>query len=89
MAVCRMDIFQGDYGYQGWNPDPAMEARMARLPGSGSFYWPSAKACYKAADRFLRSNKKIHQIKIETISGQEIGRIYRVSGMKEGFRKER
>ena len=24
--------------WQGWNADPTMEGRMARLPGSGSFY---------------------------------------------------
>lgn len=77
MALCRMDIFQGNYGYQGWNSDPTMEERMARLPGSGSFYWPSARDCYRAAGRFIRSNKEIHQIKIETISGQEVGRLFR------------
>jgi|GEM_PF-7041282 len=77
MALCRMDIFQGNYGYQGWNSDPMMEERMARLPGSGSFYWPSAEACYEAAVRLIRGNKEIHQIKIETISGREVGRIWR------------
>jgi hypothetical protein len=64
-------------GWQGWNADPIMADRMARLPGSGSFYWPGAIRALTAAKRLLREDETIHQIKIETISGQEIARVYR------------
>ena len=63
-------------GWYGWNADPVMEAAMSRLPGQGSFYWPGALAAYVAAKAMLRTDTRIHQIKLETISGREIGRIY-------------
>jgi len=64
-------------GWQGWNDDPRMADRMARLPGSGSFYWPGAWQAYRAARAMMRDDATITQAKIETISGREIGRIYR------------
>lgn len=80
---CRIDVFVNEkrgskvhgYAYQAWNPDPAMEREMARLPGSGSFYWPSARAAYREAKRIIRK-PGVHQLKIETISGFEVGRLY-------------
>lgn len=77
MPYCRITIFTKAYGYQGWNPDPVMEEKMARLRGSGSFYWGSAKEAYKAAFGMMRKDPAIEQIKIETISGREVGRLYR------------
>jgi hypothetical protein len=64
-------------GWNGWNPDPGMETAMARLPGSGSFYWPSAWRLYLAARRLMITDPTVRQIKLETISGREIARIYR------------
>lgn len=64
-------------GWQGWNDNPTMESRMARLPGSGSFYWSCAWQAYVAARRMMRNDASIHQIKIETISGRELARMYR------------
>jgi len=63
------------YSYQAWNPDPKMERRMARLPGSGSFYWPSARAAYRAARRFVKE-PGVAQVKIETVSGIEVARLF-------------
>jgi hypothetical protein len=63
-------------GWQGWNNDPRMEEAMARLPGQGSFYWAGAIQAMHAAKRAF-ADLAVHQIKIETISGQEIARIYR------------
>ncbi len=80
---CRIDVFTvgalGDPArgnvYQAWNPDPKMEKRMARLPGSGSFYWPSARAAYRAAGRFVKE-PGVAQVKVETISGVEVAWLY-------------
>ena len=63
--------------WQGWNADARMENRMARLAGSGSFYWDGALNAAVAAKRIIREDATIHQIKIETIGGREIGRVYR------------
>lgn len=63
--------------WQAWNADPRMEMAMARLRGSGSFYWFGAITALVAAERMLRDDPQIHQIKLETISGVEIGRWYR------------
>lgn len=63
--------------WQGWNPDPDMESAMARLTGAGSFYWPNAIRAWHAARQMLTSDPRVHQIQIETISGREIGRLYR------------
>lgn len=84
-TVCRVDVFfhkktrRGEvkgYGYQLWNPDPVMEKSMARLQGSGSFYWPDARAAWKRAHHLMRTTE-VDQIKIETISGVEVARLYR------------
>ena len=92
-AECRIDVFatrevvkgkgkrartitQG-IGWQGWNADPEQERKHARLVGSGSFYWPGALPAYLAAKRMMSKDTTIHQVKIETISGREVGRIYR------------
>lgn len=63
-------------GWNGWNADPVMEQRMARLPGSGSFYWPGALRAYLAVKAMMTADPTIHQAKIETISGREVARVY-------------
>lgn len=37
MAFCRMDIFQGNYGYQGWNSDPMMGSGWGGFQGADRF----------------------------------------------------
>jgi hypothetical protein len=64
-------------GWQAWNSDPVMEHRTARLKGAGSFYWQGAVKALAEARRIIDSAPSVHQIKIETISGREIGRLYR------------
>lgn len=64
-------------GWQGWNADPVMADKMARLPGSGSFYWQGTINALSAAKRMFRDDSTVHQIAIETISGQPIARLYR------------
>ena len=63
-------------GWQGWNADGTMESRMSRLPSSGSFYWNGAVLAVCAAKRMMQKNRAISQIKIETISGVEVARMY-------------
>lgn len=91
LVPCRMDVFADRdvpvgkrgkvvrrvVGWQGWNPDPSMEQRMARLQGAGSFYWPNAIRVLAAARQMMHADETIQQIKLETISGQEIGRVWR------------
>ena len=91
LVPCRMNVFAtrdvpiGKRGkvrsrgvaWQGWNPDPTMEQRMARLQGAGSFYWPNALRAYISARDAMLADSSIEQIQIETISGREIGRMYR------------
>lgn len=74
MVCCRIDVFTAHYGYQAWNPDVVMEKAMARLPGSGSFYWPTAREAYREAVRLLKRGAR--QAKIETISGRPVCRLY-------------
>ncbi len=64
-------------GWQAWNADPRLETATARLSRQGSFYWHGAISAYAEAKRILRDDPRVHQIKLETISGVEIGRIYR------------
>ena len=63
--------------WQDWNDSPKMESWMARRPGSGSFYWPTARAAWRRACVMLGRDDRIRQIKVETISGREVGRVYR------------
>lgn len=72
----KRTVMQG-VAWQGWNPDPLLELRMARLPGSGSFYWPGAVRAYSAVRAMMRADATIRQAKIETISGREIARVYK------------
>lgn len=63
--------------WQGWNADTRMEQQMARLKGAGSFYWQGAIQALVAAKRTMRDDVSVQQIKLETISGREIARLYR------------
>lgn len=88
---CRIDIFADvlftpkrrrlpvirHIAWQDWNDSPKMERRMARLPSSGSFYWPTARVAWRRACVMLGRDDRIRQIKVETISGREVGRLYR------------
>jgi hypothetical protein len=78
---CRLWIFaarqgKGPVAWQDWNPDRRMERRMARLPETGSFYWPCPRDAWRRARVMLRTLGVV-QVKVETISGREIGRLYR------------
>jgi len=53
-----------------------MEMAMARLPGAGGFYWPSRRDAWRRA-RVMIAAPGVEQIKVETIAGQEVGRLYR------------
>jgi hypothetical protein len=57
--------------WQAHNPDPRMERAMARLPGTGSFYWPTLRDAYRRATVMLR-DPSIHAVRIETISGRRV-----------------
>lgn len=83
-ASCRITVFTKPTGkgkkargsaYQLWNPD----FDSPTLLGSGSLYWPSAKAAWGRARQLLRQDKAVEQVKIETISGREVGRLYTVA----------
>jgi hypothetical protein len=63
--------------WQGWNADPVMEHALSRLRGQGSFYWPGAVRALAAARSMMATDDTVHQIKLETISGREIGRLWR------------
>ena len=89
LVPCRVNVFgtreiarrkkttRVGLAWQGWNADPDMESRMARLPNSGSFYWPNALRAYVWARHAMRTDPTIEQVAIETISARPIGRIYR------------
>jgi len=63
--------------WQGWNADPQMEGAMARLPGSGSFYWPGPRAAYRAAIVAMRSDATIDAVRIEGIGAQPVAYLRR------------
>lgn len=62
--------------WQAFNPDDSVAAELGR-PGFGSFYWRGAVQAFAAAQRIMLSDPRVHQIKLETISGRPIGRLYR------------
>jgi hypothetical protein len=72
--LCRIDVFDGGRAWQAHNPCPIMERRMARLPGAGSFYWPSPRAAWRAA-RVLMAASPGRSARVETISGRRVGYI--------------
>ncbi len=80
MPYCRITVFASKgkrhFGYDLLNPDNTMEKAMSRLPGSGSSYWPDIRSAFREAYRKIRTDQTVHQIKIETISGVELCRIY-------------
>lgn len=83
MTPCRIIVF-GDLqrgkkqihaAWDDWNPDPVMESRMARLKGAGSFYWPNQRDAWRRA-RVVVREPGVTQVKVETISGRFVGRLY-------------
>lgn len=82
MIPCRLMVFTTIkirkrsvcVGWQDWNDAPRMERKMARLSGSGSFYYPSPRAAWRRAVVLVQRGAE--QVKVETISGREIGRVY-------------
>jgi hypothetical protein len=64
------------YAYQLHNADLRIERAMGRLEGSGSFYWDNPRRAYRAAVVALRKLGAV-QVKIETISGRPVARLYR------------
>lgn len=82
MSLCRIMVFTErkirgrirGVAWQDWNDDPRMETVMARLGGSGSFYYPTHRKAWRRAQVLVRRGAS--QVKIETISGHEVDRIY-------------
>ena len=73
----RIVFFTDKFAYYGHNPDKRIEKEMARLKGSGSFYWNSAKKAHKKVIREFKKNFILKQAKIETISGKMVARLYK------------
>ncbi len=73
----RQKTEQQGIAWQAWNADAGQEAAHARLPGSGSFYWPDARAAYRQTVVMMRRDESIHAIRIETISGREVAYVRR------------
>lgn len=72
----RRTILQG-VAWQGWNRDPRMERAHARLAGSGSFYWPTARAAYRAAVVAMRTDATVHAVRIEGIGAHPVAYLRR------------
>ena len=64
--------------WQAHNADPRMERVMGRLRGSGSFYWANPRKAWRRACVALRE-PGVHQVKVETIGGREVGRLWRAA----------
>lgn len=58
--------------WQAHNPSRRMEKRMARLSGSGSFYWPSVRDALRRAQVILREDPSVQSARVETISGRSV-----------------
>lgn len=72
----RRTTLQG-VAWQGWNADPRQEAAHARLPGSGSFYWPGPREAYRAAVVAMRADDTIRAVRIEGIGAQPVAYLRR------------
>lgn len=100
--TCRLDVFATRYvikgrgrsrrpvaqrvAWQGWNVDARQERAHARLPGSGSFYWPTPRAAYRAALVMLRQDETIEAVRIEGIGAQPVAYVRRSDvGPSYGF----
>lgn len=66
-------------GWQAWNPDTRMERAMARLPGSGSFYWPTHRDAYRRALVLVRTSPEVTAARVETVSGRRIAYVQRAA----------
>lgn len=78
--TCRIDVFATiqrrvrrklvaqRVGWQAWHP--AQDA--GRLPGAGSFYWPSPRAAFRHAVILMRQDPSVEAVRIEGISGQPV-----------------
>ncbi len=67
---CRIVVFQGRSAHELWNP----RLDSPTLLGSGSLYWPTPRAAWRRARVALREPGVDH-VKVETISGVEVGRL--------------
>lgn len=63
--------------WQGWNANARQEAKHARLPGSGSFYWRSPRDAFRAAVIAVRADETVHAVRIESIGGREVAYLRR------------
>lgn len=70
--ACRVDLFDATSGWQAHNPCPIMGARMARLPGQGSFCFPGPRAAWRAA-RVAIARGQATAARVVTISDVWIG----------------
>jgi len=83
---CRVVVFADQrvgrrvrgVAWQAHNADRRMERAMGRLRGSGSFYWASPRKAWRRARVALRE-PGVRQVKVETISGREVGRLWRAA----------
>jgi hypothetical protein len=67
---------QGE-AWQAWNADPRQEAAHGRLAGSGSFYWPSPRAAFRAAVVLFRQDAGVEAIRVEGIGSQPVAYLRR------------
>jgi hypothetical protein len=70
--------------WQDWHESARDEARDARLPGAGSFYWDSPRDAWRRARVLMRQYPLITHVKVETIGGRPVGRMWRTHAYAAG-----
>ncbi len=79
MPLCRIVVFETrrigkkerGTARELWNPN----LDSPTLLGSGSLYWPTARAAWRRA-RVAARDPGVDQVKVETISARPVGRIF-------------
>jgi hypothetical protein len=85
--LCRILVFGPEGAWDAHNPDPVMERVCARLPGSGSFYWPGVRAAWRRATVIAREDPR-RLVRVETISGRRIGLINGPGGYSYAYTRD-
>lgn len=71
--LCRIMVFEGGRrrAHALWNP----RLNSPTLLGTGSLYWPSPRDAWRRARLAIRE-PGVTQVKVETISGVPVGRLF-------------
>lgn len=81
-SLCRIAVFAGGpkgVAWFDWSKAPLPKGVEGRRPCDGTFYRHTPRDAWRRARVILKADPRVDQVKVETISGREVGRLYRWS----------